>query len=231
MKFTHKVFHTDSDSERDWFVKNINIYLSKYSKELDTPTIQIRSAEDLASYYQHNKDFNIDPNGYSLHGQQGWKFGELGIWASNYTAWKNFLKTDSDYLILMEDDIVFNEDFFPLLEKYLAELPDSWDFFSFFSPEDQHHKYNIAKSYGENTAMLYQDWSCLCYVLTRKGAERFLLLMSSGVSLPLDWFFYRQTQKFYGYSVKPEARKGCTLAAIESTFQTKHERQIIDGIF
>lgn len=231
MKFTHKVFHIDSNSERDWFAKSINLYLSNYSEELNTPTVEIRSIEDLKSYYLHNPDFNIDPNGYNLDGVQGWKLGELGIWASNYTAWKNFINTDSDYLILMEDDITFNQNFFPLLEKYLSELPENWDFFSFFVPADQYHKYNLSKSYGENTSMLYQDWSCLCYVISKNGANKFLSMMSSPVSLPLDWFFFRQTSKFYGFSVKPDVEKGCTLMPVESTFQTKHERQIINGIF
>lgn len=231
MKFTHKVFHIDSDSERDWLVKSINIYLSNYSIELDTPTIQIRSDEDLISFYSHNPDFNIDPSGYNLDDIQGWKYGELGIWASNYTAWKNFLKTDNDYLILMEDDITFNQDFFPLLEKYLNELPENWEFFSFFSPADQHHKYNDFISFSENTSFLYQDWSCLCYVLSKKGAEKVLSMMQTKINLPLDWFFYRQKEKFYGYSIKPKSQKGCTLASLESTFQGKHERKIINGIF
>lgn len=231
MKFTHKVFHIDSDSERDWLTKNINIYLSDYSEELDTPTVEIRSVEDLKSYYFHNPDFSINPQGYSLDGIQGWKLGELGIWASNYTAWKNFLKTDNEYLILMEDDIVFNQDFFPLLEKYILELPEGWDFFSFFVPADQNYKYGLHKAYSENISLLYQDWSCLCYILTRKGAEKSLQIMSGGVSLPLDWFFYRQTDKFLGFSIKPDVAKGCTLAKLESTFQTKHERKVIDGIF
>lgn len=231
MKFTHKVFHVDSDSERDWLVKNINIYLSKHSTQLETPTIQIRSHEDLESFYKHNPDFNIDPNGYSLDGMQGWKYGELGIWASNYIAWKNFLKTNHQYLILMEDDIRHNEDFFPILKEYLNELPANWEFFSFFSPEDQHHKYNDSISLGENISYLYQDWSCLCYVLTREGAQKCLSMMENKINLPLDWFFYRQREKFNGFSIKPKSNQGCTLAQLESTFQGKHERKIIHGIF
>jgi GR25 family glycosyltransferase involved in LPS biosynthesis len=231
MKFAHKVFHIESDSDREWLVESINIYLEKYSTPLDTPTIQIRSHEDLLNYYNNNKDFYIDPNGYSLDGKQGWKYGELGIWASNYTAWKNFLKTDFDSLILMEDDITFNDNFFPILEKYIAELPEDWDIFSFFVPFDQYHKYALHKSYGENTSLIYQDWSCLCYVLSRKGAQKSLDIMRQGVSLPLDWFYYRQTDKFNGFTIKPDVEQGCTLARLESTFQNKHERKIIDGVF
>ena len=231
MKFAHKVFHIDTDSERDWLVKNINIYLSKYSTELFTPTIQIRSADDLLSYYKNNPDFLIDPQGYNLDGIQGWKLGELGIWASNYTAWKNFLNSDNDILILMEDDIVFNDNFFPLLKEYIEELPSNWDMFSFFVPEDQFNKYNDDLSIGNNTSYIYQDWSCLCYIVNKRGAQKALDLMSSKVSLPLDWFFYRQKDQFAMFSIKPESSKGCTLAKLESTFQNKHERQVINGIF
>ena len=232
MKFVHKVFHIDHYSERDTLVKSINIYLSNFSEELNTPTIEISSLDDLKSFYSHNQDFNIDPIGYNLHGQQGWKLGELGIWASNYTAWKNFLNTDADYLILMEDDIVFNENFFPLLNKYMSELPENWDYFSFFAPADQYHKFDPGLMQGENTSIAYQDWSCLCYVLTRSGAEKSLSIMQNKkVNLPLDWFFYRQKEKFVIFSIQPNKVGGCTLASLESTFQNRHERKIIDGIF
>lgn len=231
MKFSYKIFHVDSDSERDSLVKVANLYLSKFGNELDTPTIHIRSEEDLASFYKENNDFIIDPNGYSLDGQQGWKLGELGIWASNYTAWKNFLKTDFDYLILMEDDIIINDNFFPLLEKYINEINVDWDYFSFFVPADQKHKYNSGLAISENVSYSYSDWSCLCYVLTRKGAATALENMKPAVGLPLDWYFYRQKYKMSVLSVKPDSEKGCTLAKLESTFQTKHERKIINGIF
>lgn len=231
MKFAHKVFHIDSDSERDWLTKSINLYLSRYSDELDTPTIQIRSLEDLSSYRAHNPDFILDAQGYNLDGIQGWKFGEIGIWASNYAAWKKFINSDYDAIVLMEDDIVFNDNFFPLIEKYLNELPNDWDMFSFFVPQDQMHLYNNGLSVQENVSIAYQDWSCLCYVLSKSGAQKSLNIFQEKTGLPLDWFFYRQKNKFNIFSIKPNSSQGCTLAKLESTFQKKHERQVINGIF
>ena len=231
MKFKYKIFHIDSDSERDSIFKVANMAVSKNAEELITPTIQIRSEEDLSSFYAHNPDFNIDPNGYNLDSIQGWKMGELGIWASNYTAWKNFLKTDAEYLILMEDDIVIKDNFFELLEKYLSEIRIEWDLFSFFIPSDQFPSYKDDLSISENVCRAYQDWSCACYILTRRGAEKALINMNPPVSLPLDWYFYRQKHKFTSLTVKPSSDKGCTLAPLQSTFQAKHERKIINGIF
>lgn len=231
MKFKYKIFHTDSDSERDNIFKLANIMMSKNVEELSTPTIKISSESDLLSFYNHNKDFTIDPNGYNLDSIQGWKLGELGIWASNYIAWKNFLKTDADYLILMEDDIVIKENFFNLLEKYMLEVKVEWDMFSFFIPPDQFAAYTENISISENLSYSYQDWSCACYILSRSGAEKALNYMSPSVSLPLDWFFFRQKDKFKIITIKPSSDKGCTLAPVHSTFQYKHERKVINGIF
>lgn len=231
MKFLYKVFHSQSNLERSHLVKNVNQYMSEFCDELDTPTIEIKTENDLKDFYENNKSFKIDSNGYNLDGVQGWKLGELGIWASNYAAWNNFLKTDSDYLILMEDDIILYNNFFPLLKKYLEEIKIDWDCFSFFIPEDQIYKYNLELLISENVSKVYSDWSCLCYVLNRKGAEKALSNMNQGVNLPLDWYFYRQSDKFTTLTIKPDAELGCTLFKTESTFQNKHERKIINGIF
>lgn len=230
MKFAHKVFHIDKYTERSNMVLSINQYLSNYSIELETPSIEISNLEDIKNFIDNHPDFIIDRNGYNLDNVQGWKMGEIGILASNYTAWKNFLNTDYDILILMEDDIEYNDNFFSLLTKYISELPENWDMFSFFVPADQYNKYNLELSYSDNTAKVYQDWSCLCYLLSRSGAEKSISLMNNN-SLPLDWFYYRQKEKFNIFSIKPDSQQGCTLAKVESTFQSKHTREIINGIF
>lgn len=230
MKFTHKVFHIEQQNDRDHLVNSINDYLSLYSDQLDTPTFKISSNDEYLKFASNNPDFIVDPSGYSLDGEQGWRYGEIGIWASNRTAWKKFLETDSDYLILMEDDIVYSRKFINILKNSILQMPDDWDVLHLFAPEDQFYKYNHTNDFGAiDVCYPYQDWSCLCYIITRKGAER-LLESSTRISLPLDWHMFRQTHLFNIFTLKPESSTACSLFPIESTFQTKQKREALNGI-
>jgi len=230
MKFAHKVFHLDGDPLRDAAVNSINEYLSLYSDLLITPTIKISNQEQYDSFIHANPRFIPDPYGYSLHGEQGWRFGEIGIWASNWTAWNNFLKSDADYLILMEDDITYSIDFMEIIINYMQQLPEGWEIFHAFSPADQFHKYSDWHNLGaDDICIAYQDWSCLCYIITRDAAKK-MIANSNMFELPLDWYMFRQHHLFKTYTIKPTSEFPCTLLASESTFQNKQKREIINGI-
>jgi GR25 family glycosyltransferase involved in LPS biosynthesis len=230
MKFTHKVFHIKNQNDRDHLVNNMNNYLKSYSTELDTPTIKISSKDEYLNFIKNNPSFVVDSNGYSLDGEQGWRYGEIGIWASNRTAWNNFLETDAEYLILMEDDIVYSRKFIDILKDSISQIPEKLDILHLFAPEDQFYKYNHTHDFGaKDVCYPYQDWSCLCYIITRQGAQK-LLESSNCISLPLDWHMFRQTHLFNIFTLKPESSIACSLFPIESTFQTKQKREILNGI-
>lgn len=230
MKFTHKIFHSEGDSFRDSAVNSLNEYMYSYSKLLITPTVKISNQEQYDNFIKNNPSFIPNPYGYNLHGEQGWRFGEIGIWASNWTAWHNFLKSDADYLILMEDDITHSIDFMEIIINYMQQLPEDWEIFHAFSPADQFHKYSDRYNFGaDDICMAYQDWSCLCYIITKDAAKK-MITNSNMFELPLDWYMFRQPHLFKTYTIKPTSEFPCTLLASESTFQNKQKREIINGI-
>lgn len=53
--------------------------------------------------------------------------GEIGCYHSHLTAWREFLQTTDEVLLVLEDDVVFGADFIPALELALAHKQD-WDF-------------------------------------------------------------------------------------------------------
>jgi GR25 family glycosyltransferase involved in LPS biosynthesis len=223
MKFTHKVFHLDDAIERKEYAKNINSYLNQYSVELNTETIKISNQEEFVKVISENKDFNLDFNGYNLDNLQGWKYGEVGIFASNFKAWKEFINSDADYAILIEDDIVFKDNFMELLKKYILEIEKDWDVLFFAVPEDQFYKY---KTTGvdinlKNVCQTYQDYSMLCYIINKSGALKAINTVQDGIRLPLDWYFMRQQNIFDCYSVKPTSEFACYQASVETTIQNK----------
>ena len=233
-RFAFKVFHLDGDSEvykkRSGLYQKINAYLSESFDELDTPTIRISNESEYSNWILNNPDFYINGKGCDIPGFEGWRYGEVGIWASNFTAWKKFLDSDYDYLILIEDDIVYEDNMSELLINYVSELPQGWDMFSLFCPEGEFHKYDSSRDIGQpNVCKTYQDWSMLCYVLSRDGAKKALDSMIPGITLSLDWHFFRQTHIFKEYTVKPNSAQGCRLDGVESTFQTTQERNFLNG--
>ena len=230
MKFTHKVFHIEGNNLRSDLVKSINDYLYSYSKTLITPTVKISCKEDYDVFTKDNPGFIPDLNGYNINGEQGWRFGEIGIWASNWTAWHNFLKSDAEYLILMEDDIAYGNGMMDMIINYMSQLPDGWEIFHPFSPADQFGKYNSSHNIGvDDVCRSYQDWSCLCYIITRDAAQK-MINYSNRFKLPLDWYMFRQTDLFSVYTLKPSSEFPCTLFPTESTFQTTQKREVINGI-
>lgn len=216
------IFHEDKNDlkfrKRNMLTKSATNQLKKDFSTLDTPTIIIKNKDDVANFYK-TCNIKIDPLG---HFGTGWKPGELGIWASNYTAWKNFLKTDHDYIILMEDDIILDENFNEKLKQYMKELPNKWDVFTVYIPETGNIRYEKRKHEflidKENVCKVYQSWSCLCYVVSRSGAEKLLKEVQRGVKSPIDHYLF-YSHKISVYAIKPETGNICHLYETESTVQ------------
>jgi GR25 family glycosyltransferase involved in LPS biosynthesis len=225
MKFSHKIFHLEKDNEREHLYRDMSEYISQYSSELITPTIEISSQKDLNDLY-NKTNIRFTDEGYEFDNETGWRFGELGIWASNIYAYKNFLETDSDYLILMEDDIEYLDGFFENLIKYMSQLPEDWDLFFYYAPDNK-NDWTI-QSDNLDICKAYQDWSCLCYVINRNTASKILKDLSNPISLPIDYYFFKQPEKYNSYTVKTSSRLYCRIADMESTFQTKQQRKAIN---
>lgn len=216
------IFHVEENTKQ---MKTRNELVIKAKKQLlnnfdilETPTIIMKDQDDVKKFYSQT-NLRINPLG---HFGTGWKPGELGIWASNYTAWKNFLKTDYDYIILMEDDIVLNKDFNDKLIEYLNELPDNWDIFTAYIPTFGNIRYEKRKDElligKENVCKVYQSWSCLCYVVSRNGAERLMKEMRQKIKSPIDhYLFYHRGLNVY--TIKLEKGNICSLYETKSTVQ------------
>lgn len=220
--FCYEIFHIpgygESHLDRADLFKSLNDYLSTRMDRLDTETILISNESD---YFDFNEKHNL------IKTSREFKWGELGIWASNLLAIKNFLNTDKKYLMLMEDDIYVpdKDAFLYLLEKYMGGLPKDWDIFSYFVHPDQLPRFSQEiHSIPDNLYIVkaYQDWSMLCYVLNRKSAKKMLdTCIATGLTMPIDWYIYRQPDIFKSFTPHPLAEIGCKLYDIVSTFQTR----------
>lgn len=228
------VFHTEENkknSHRNICNRNIYNSASNYFKQLDSSTFKIVDNEGVRHFLKNNNKFLLDPTGWDPSHRillnsykkekaspKGWTYGHIGIWASNYTAWKKFLNTDYEYLLLFEDDVVLEENFFELMLNYLQLLPDEWDVFHQYAPENIINK-NIKILDGKYPICKpYQSWCNAVYILSRSGAKKAVSEVESNpVFLPVDWFFFKQLNLFNIYTLTPEANMGCRTLNIKST--------------
>jgi GR25 family glycosyltransferase involved in LPS biosynthesis len=225
------IFHIDQDTpemkERNLLTSRANEKLKENFEEFITPTLIMKTQDDVKNFYKNSK-IKIHPLG---HFDTGWKPGELGIWASNYTAWENFAKSEYDYIILMEDDIILRKNFNNELMDYIDELPDDWDIFTAYIPPFGNERYTRNKKSlyvnKENICRVYQSWSCLCYVVSRQGAKKLLEEVKNTVKSPIDhYLFYHKN--INAYTIKFEKENICEIYKTESTVQ-KAERYDMTG--
>jgi GR25 family glycosyltransferase involved in LPS biosynthesis len=237
MKFVYNIFHLDEHSDRASNYSSVVLYMPAYAEKLSSPTVFFESVREIDKFCKENQDFVLDYSGYnpkdlsrnvalqSLALLKGWKLGEIGIWASNFLAWKTFLETDADYLILMEDDCAIHDDFMPKLVEYMQELPEDWDMYHHFVYFQESPWYYPGLDVGAvHVCKAYQEWSNLCYVVNRRSAQKLLDLVKQGITLPLDWFWSKQPEKISTYTLKPKVYSGIELVCLPSTYQTTNRR-------
>jgi GR25 family glycosyltransferase involved in LPS biosynthesis len=217
-----KIFHNEEDTpimeKRNILTKRATAQLEKDFQIFNTPTIMMKDVDDIKSFYK-NAHIKVDPKGWL---GEGWKPGELGIWASNYTAWKSFSESTYDHIILMEDDIQLAKDFSERLYEYIDELPEDWDVFTVYVPPTGNIRYkkdgkhlDIGK---KNVCKVYQSWSCLCYVVSKSGAKKLLEMVKTPVSRPIDhYLFYNEDIDVY--AIKYNRANICNIYSTTSTVQ------------
>lgn len=210
MRIAYEVFHIEDSNDMRKFCRNqIVSVVGQSFDRLGSPTISIPSNESMEEFLANNPDFNLKANQrddyFFPH-----KTGVIGVWASNFFAWKKMLEDDYDVLFLFEDDVVVTPSFCQVAMNYLGKLPAGWDFFSVFVPGDAHGRYNPEVNVGDTEVCLnYQDWSCAGYVVSKAGAQKALKdIIDNGIDTPIDWYVFNVIHqgKFNTYCLKPATR-------------------------
>jgi GR25 family glycosyltransferase involved in LPS biosynthesis len=214
-----EVFHTDTGNElRNKSYEGILKSMS-FLPRLNSPTMYLNTADKAETFINQTPKFKV--NTVYDFCKPGETFppssGVIGVWASNYLAYKKFLESDKDVLIIFEDDIVISNNFKTIAEMYIGELMPIWDFFSFFVPDDSLFAYNQSEhDIGEeHICKSYQQWSCAGYAVSRRGAEKAVVdIESRGINCPVDWYIFNFRMKqeenqmrFNTFTVKPQVYK------------------------
>ena len=73
-----------------------------------------------------NIKHDVDNNSY-LYKNLDKNRGEIGCALSHLNIWKKFQKSKDKYLIVVEDDVIFEKNLYQKINKYLENAPKNWD--------------------------------------------------------------------------------------------------------
>jgi GR25 family glycosyltransferase involved in LPS biosynthesis len=183
--------------------------LNERVPSLSSPTVGIFNQEQLNSFMDQNPDFKLNLS----QSMRPLKYPEIGLWASNFLAIKEFLASSNDYLILVEDDIKLNENFYTKFEQYMEESPSDMDCFLMFKPDNiffvsGYESLTNEESFHTSSPSVWiahQSWSTGCVVLNRQGAQKVLDYIANGISDAIDIFIFGNQSGQYDVSSNSRA--------------------------
>lgn len=202
-KIAYSVIHIKDDSEqskkRSQFVNEIHTIINDNFIYLDFKPYKISNQDSLLEYKKINKDLKVLSN---------LKYGEIGCIVSHYEAWKNFVKTDNDYLLILEDDAKMLDNAIENIHKYLEETPKDFDVLSLFSHGKREvfdiNKHSINR---QNIVKLFQSESTMAYIISKKGAMSYINLFNRGITNPVDLFLFKNNINQQNYAIHPNSEK------------------------
>lgn len=190
----YQILHKDTGNQiRNYSYDQISDSMESFYS-LNSETIFLKSKEDCLLFLKNNPLLKI--NTIKNYTGEGTIFppraGVIGIIASNYLAYKEFLKTDKDILIMFEDDVTVSKNITYFINEYLNELPEDWDVFSFYIPDDIKHIYNPSIHDIDNKKFISKSYTthcCAAYMMNRKSVEKAVKdIEENGISAPIDWY-------------------------------------------
>jgi GR25 family glycosyltransferase involved in LPS biosynthesis len=162
-------------------------------------SLNAKDEAEMSKFKSSYPDFKL--------GWEGFKLGEIGNFGSHYAAWNYVIDNDLDSLLVFEDDSIVHKDFIYKYNLITSNTPSDYDAVSVYVDPNQFDRYNANDYVNEYVAKGYQDWSTLCYIVSRQGAKKLVeYVNNNGMDYPTDWFIFRNGHKglFNVYTVVPE---------------------------
>lgn len=200
MNISYAILHVDKDKERELlFLKNKE-YLNNYASNLNQNTYGIYNSSDLKSYLSKKIWLGIDS-------MAGFRYAEIGCWASHHSAWKTFYESEYDYVVIFEDDIEILDGFFENLLENISHIPEDWDAFFALVPEGNFSYYNETHNIGNQyVCRSYQGNWLGGYVLNKSGAKKLLDSSIRGIKRPVDIHVFSSPGLMNSYSIMPNTK-------------------------
>ena len=196
-------------------------HINGVSVERDDAAAVVQATLNLSSL---NSPTMSSETSFPFNLAKQFKPGEVGLWHSTIVALKNFLDSDFDALLILEDDIVLWNGFLEKSREYVERLPEHWDYFyQYVHPWQQDNNFNPACEIGdEYFCRSYQVWSNACFWVSKKGAQILLEAVNKEpIDEAVDWYILKRgmTREWDVYSLRPLVKSYCHIGGFETTIQ------------
>ena len=105
----------------------------------------------------------------------------------------------------------------------MDNVPSNYDVLSIFVHPNQYDRFDKTHEISYYVSKGYQDWSTLCYVVSKEGAKRLIKHVEDhGISRPTDWFIFRGGNEgaFNVYTLPPHFKSPVSIDTVyESQIQ------------
>jgi glycosyl transferase family 25 len=115
----------------------------------------------------------VDSTAYARNMGQPLLPGKMGVYASHVGVWEAFLASDKEVALILEDDVVFHDDFLRALETALSER-SRWDLIRFNCIRAKMPVSQGTKNGYSFNAYIGPFTGNACYLITRELAAKLL---------------------------------------------------------
>ena len=157
---------------------------SIYPSLLDNIELLSRSSIHLPR--QLSSSFNLNSLPQWLHPRE-LSFGDLSVISKHHQALISFLKTDNDYCLICEDDVIFYEESLTTIHSLAQNL--SFDFVDIAGGDGLHTRKADVIINGKlrlEKKVNFATRTACCYLVSRRYAEKLSAVLNSPV-FPIDW--------------------------------------------
>jgi GR25 family glycosyltransferase involved in LPS biosynthesis len=137
--------------------------------------------------------------------------GELGIWISYLNIFEYIIKTNTQQILVIEDDAEIKDNAPLEIYTLIKELPESWDFLSLYHSDNQ-NRLTLESNIGSDKIhkSINQLSSTVAMVYSYSFAKKFLKLVNEkGIKDTIDDFLYFEAAQgaLNGYSIIPNTNQ------------------------
>ena len=147
--------------------------LKRISEQLDQMGLAWKLFEAVDGKQEYDSLIKqADPIAYAQNMGSPILPGKLGVYASHTSLWREFIASDYDYALILEDDVIFHEDFLESLDA-AYEARSHWDIVRF----------NCVRAKLPISQGLVGRWSLNAYVGPFTGNAAYLISKRTASSL------------------------------------------------
>lgn len=175
-KYFDRVFHINLDRRVD---RNDNIIneLNKYGIISNRISAIDGSVAEIPDYWNNSK-------------------GSYGCLISHLNIIRHAKDMKYDNILILEDDVVFNEDINLIFESYFNEVPNDWDILYFSGNHNEHCGYTVDKI-SEKVIKCKMTYSTHSYCINSKFYDTLISTLENS-NKPID-VTYSDMQKNYNF--------------------------------